>query len=361
MKAWRLHGVQDMRLDEISRPEVTPGAVLVRTRIVQPSITEVQLMQGFPLIPGWQKMLKEKGPLLAFGHEFCAEIVEVGKGVQNLAVGDRVFLARSVPCHRCALCRAGYVERCRKGPIVGIHMPGCLSEYAVLPAECLMNIPDSISDSDAAAMQPLTSVLEFIVAAKIEIGSTVAILGQGTMGLNCAQLSRAYGAGKIIVTDLRNETLTLSSELGADITINSGQTDPVDAIMEATGGVGADIVFECAGGSPRYGLSGSKTLAQAIGVAREEGKIVLVGILDPSVTLDADPVISRGVQYVGPGHCTMKDLNYLVDLVASKKVKLAPLITHILKGIEKIKEAFDITGNKTKYKAISSAQVIVFQ
>lgn len=361
MKAWRLYGVGDMRLDEIRRPEVRAGSVLVRTRMVQPSITEVQLMQGVPLIANWEEMLKERGPLQAFGHEFCAEVLDIGEGVKQLQVGDRVFLARSVPCHECALCRAGYTERCRKGPIVGVDMPGCLAEYAVFPAECLMKIPDSISDREATAMQPLTSVLEFIIPAKIEHGDRVAVLGQGAMGLNCMQLSRAYGAGKVIVTDLRDEALAVSRDLGADIVINASKVDPVGAITESTGGIGADIVFECAGGSPRYGLSGTKTLGQAISVVRDEGKIILVGVLDPSVTLEARPVIWRGIQYLGPGHCTTKDLNYLVDLVASKRVRLAPLVTHTLEGLDKIPEAFEITGNKARYQALSPAQVVVTQ
>lgn len=361
MKAWRVYAVGDMRLDEILPPEVTPGLVLLRTRMVQPSITEVQLMQGVPVIADWERMLREKGPLQAFGHEFCAEVVEVGEDVDSLSVGNRVFLARPVPCRECALCRTGYAERCRNGPIVGMDIPGCLAEYAVLPAECLMSIPDSITDSEATAMQPLTAALEFIIPAKIEAGDRVAVLGQGAMGLNCMQLSRAYGAGKTIVTDLRNEALAVSRDLGADIVINASETDPVGAILEATGGIGADIVFECAGGSPQYGLSGTKTLAQAISVVRDGGKIVLVGILDPSVTLETHPVIWRGVQYLGPGHCTTKDLNYLVELVASKRVQLAPLVTHILEGLDKVPEAFEITGNKARSRAVSPAQVVVTQ
>jgi threonine dehydrogenase-like Zn-dependent dehydrogenase len=361
MKAWRLYGMGDIRLDEIPEPKVMPGSVLVKTRMVQPSITEVQLMQGVPLIPDWGKMLKEKVPFQAFGHEFSAEIIDVGERVENLKVGDRVFFAKAVPCGDCALCKAGYSDRCRRGPILGIDIPGCFAEYAVLPAGCLIRIPDSIGDSEATAMQPLASVLEFIIAAKIEAGDTIAVLGQGVMGINCMQVSRAYGAGRTIVTDLREESLVVSRDLGADIVINASERDPVSDIMEATNGVGVDIVFDCAGGSPKYNLSGTKTFDQASRVVRDGGKIVLVGVLDSSTKLEASPVIWKGVQYIGPGYFTNKDLDYLITLVASKRIKLIRLVTHILEGLDKAPEAFEITGNKIKHKALGSAQVRIAQ
>jgi threonine dehydrogenase-like Zn-dependent dehydrogenase len=359
MKAWRLFGAGDMRLDELPEPKVVPGSVLVKTRMVQPSITEVQLMQGVPLIPDWERVLKEKVPFQAFGHEFSAEIIGVGGGVENLKEGDRVFFARPVPCRNCALCQSGYADRCRNGPILGVDIPGCFAEYAVLPAECLMRIPDSITDSEATAMQPLMSVLEFIIAAKIEVGDIVAVLGQGVMGVNCVQISRAYGAGRTIVTDLREEALVVSRSLGADIAINASETDPVSTIMETTGGIGVDIVFDCAGGNPRYNLSGKKTFDQALRIVRDGGKIVLVGVLDSTTKLEASPVIWRGVQYLGPCYYTNKDLNYIITLVASKRVRLSPLITHVLYGIEEVPKAFEITGNKSKYEALGPAQVVI--
>jgi threonine dehydrogenase-like Zn-dependent dehydrogenase len=204
-----------------------------------------------------------------FGHEFCAEVIEVGEGVRNLKVGDRVFRIRtSAACHECSLCRTGYEERCRKGPSVGFTIPGLLAEYASLPPDNLISVPDSITDSEAAVMQPLALSVDFIVPAKIEPGDTVVVLGQETMGLGIMQVSRAYGAGKTIVTDLLDETLAVSRRLGADIAINAIENDPVNAIIEVTGGFGADIVFECAGGHPQSGLSGTNTLSQAFKVLK---------------------------------------------------------------------------------------------
>ena len=100
MKAWGVYGVGDMRLDDIPLPEVRPGWVLIKVKILQPSITEVQQFKGIGVAGGnIEKMIKEQGPLQLFGHEFCGEVVEVGERVENVKVGDRVVWARSLPCH----------------------------------------------------------------------------------------------------------------------------------------------------------------------------------------------------------------------------------------------------------------------
>jgi threonine dehydrogenase-like Zn-dependent dehydrogenase len=224
-----------------------------------------------------------------------------------------------------------------------------------------MSVPDSLTDGEAAAMQPLASSVDFIVPARIDPGDTIAVLGQGTMGLGIMQVSRAYGAGKTIVTDLRDETLAVSRRLGADVAINAGKTDPVAGIMEATGGIGADIVFECAGGDPSSGLSGRETLDQAFNVVRDSGKVVQVSILSPGVAIDPRPIYQRGIQYLGHGYITPKDLGYVRHLVASKRVELGSLVTHVLHGIDQVPKAFEITENKAKYGNLLAAQVVVSQ
>lgn len=361
MKAWRMYGIGDMRLDDIPVPEVKAGWVLIKVRMLQPSITEVEHLHGHALGGGidLKKTLEEKGPLQMFGHEFCGEVVEVGEGVSNVAVGDRVFFWRRVPCYDCALCLAGHEELCCKGPLMGLHIPGSLAEYVVLPAGSIARVPNSITDSEATAMQPLVGVVSTVDATGIEMGDTVVVMGQGSMGLCVMQLSRVCGAGKTIAVDVRDDVLSFSSKLGANITINASKTDPVKAVFEATGGIGADIVFECAGGSPQHGLAGTKTLSQAISMVRDQGKVTQVAILGPEATMAVSPINMRGIQYRGLGACTWKHLHYTLDLIASKRVQLAPLVTHTLQGLDKVPEAFEITGNKAKYGAINPAQVIV--
>jgi threonine dehydrogenase-like Zn-dependent dehydrogenase len=172
-------------------------------------------------------------------------------------------------------------------------------------------------------------------------------------------VARNCGAGKIITVDVRDEACEKSLELGADHSINASQLDPVCAIRDLTNGNGADVVFECAGGSPRQGLSGTKSLSQAIEAARSGGKIIGVSWFGEPLPLDIDVLRERSLRYLFPDISTSDHLEYTVRLVASGRVQLKPMITHVLSGIESVPQAFDITANKGKYKAIGPAQVML--
>ena len=243
--------------------------------------------------------------------------------------------------------------------MLGVDIPGGLAEYALLPAASFISIPDTVTDSEGTAMQPLVGTMGAVHLIGVNMGDTVVVLGQGSMGLNATQICRVCGAGKIIGVDINEDVLAMSSQLGADIVINASKVDPVDAVLEATNGVGADIVFECAGGSPKHGLSGMTAISQALSIVRDQGKISQIALLGSNAMVDVSPINMRGILYRGIGSSTRKLAQYTVDLVASKRVQLAPLVTHVLEGLDKVPEAFEITGNKAKYRTINPAQVKV--
>ena len=357
MKAWRTYGKGDMRLDEVPVPEVKPGWVLVKMKTIQVSITEVALFQGTS--GNIEKLLEAESPRQMLGHEFCGEVVEVGENVTILKKGDRVSYCCSVSCHECALCLAGYEDLCCKGPKLGIDMPGVLAEYALLPAAGLVVLPDSITDSEGAALQPLAGTLGALSLVGVEMGDTIVVLGQGSMGLNATQICRVSGAAKVIGVDIIENSLNMSKKLGADMVINAKTVDPVEAVMEATHGVGADLVVECAGGSPKLGLSGTSALSQAMQMVRDKGRISQIALLGANAQVDISPLNQSGVMYRGLSSGSRKLAQYAVDLVATKRVQLAPLVSHELEGLDKMLEAIEITGNKAKYGVINPAQVKV--
>src|SRR5213078_2914483 len=161
---------------------------------------------------------------------------------------------------------------------------------------------------------------------------TVAIFGQGSMGLECLQVARLSGAGLVITVDVREEACQVSRELGADHALNGRMGDVVAAIYELTGGNGADVVFECAGGSPKQGLAGQKTVMQAIDAVRSGGKIFGVSWFGQPLEIDIDILRERSLRYLFPDISTRGHLEHTVHLVASGRVDLKPTITHILKG-----------------------------
>ncbi len=363
MKAWRFYNFGDMRLDDVPEPICRPGHVIAEPLCVQPSVTEAQLAFGIPTLAyqSIKRRLETEAPVQLFGHEFCARIVEVGAGVTRVRPGDRVAARAKLPCGTCPFCLEGKNHLCRKGPIIGFQLPGCFAERALLPEIALVRVDARISDSEAACLQSLSDSIAAVETTGIGIGDSVAIFGQGSMGLECLQIARNSGAGLIITVDVRDEACKVSVELGAEVALNAPTVDPVVAIRELTGGNGADIVFECAGGSPKQGLAGTQSLLQAIDSVRSGGKLVGVSFYGTPMEIDVDLLRERSLRFLFPDISTLAHLEHTVRLVASGRVRLKPTITHVLKGLEAVPQAFKITANKGKYQAINPAQVVLCQ
>jgi threonine dehydrogenase-like Zn-dependent dehydrogenase len=360
MKAWRFHGFNDMRLDEIAEPACRAGHVVVQPLCVQPSVTEAQLAKGIPTL-AYQRIkrrLETEAPIQLFGHEFCARIVEVGAGVTRFRLGDRVAARAKLPCGDCPLCRSERSEWCRAGPVIGFDLPGCFAERALLAEIALVKVDDRISDSEAACLQSLSDSVAAVETAGIRVGESVAIFGQGSMGLECLQVARISGAGLVITVDVRDEACRMSAELGADHALNATCCDPVAAIRDLCAGNGADVVFECAGGSPKQGLAGTQTLRQAIDAVRSGGKLIGVSWFGGPLEVDIDRMRERSLRYLFPDISTQAHLEHTVRLVASGRVRVKSTITHVLSGLASVPDAFEITANKGKYRAINPAQVV---
>jgi threonine dehydrogenase-like Zn-dependent dehydrogenase len=361
MKAWRFHGFNDMRLEDVPEPACPVRHVLVEPLCVQPSVTEAQLARGIPTLAfdRIKRRLETEAPLQLFGHEFCARVLEVGEGVSGFRPGDRVAARAKLPCGECRLCLSERSDLCRRGPVLGFDLPGCFAERACLPTIALVKVDDRISDNEAACLQSLSDSVAAVETAGLRLADTVVILGQGSMGLECLQVARISGAGLVITVDVREESCRMSRALGADHALNGRAVDIVAAIHELTEGVGADVVFECAGGSPQQGLAGHQALLQALDVVRSGGKIVGVSWFGGPVLLDVDRFRERSLRYLFPDVSTRAHLEHTVRLVASGRVRVLPTITHILTGIESVPQAFEITANKGQYKAINPAQVVM--
>jgi threonine dehydrogenase-like Zn-dependent dehydrogenase len=361
VKAWRFYAFGDMRLDDVPEPTLRPGHVLARPLCVQPSVTEAQLAFGIPTLAyeNIKRRLETEAPVQLFGHEFCAEVLEVGPGVTRVRPGDRVAARAKLPCGACPFCLGGQDHRCRKGPIIGFQLPGCFAERALLPEIALVRVDDRINDMEAACLQSLSDSVAAVETADIAIGDSVAIYGQGSMGLECLQIARNSGAGLLVTVDVRDEACRVSQDLGADVALNARTVDPVAAIQELTGGNGADVVFECAGGSPSQGLAGTLALMQAIASVRSGGKLVGVSWFGTPVELDVDALRERSLRVLFPDISTLAHLEHTVRLVASGRVRLAPTITHVLQGLESVPRAFEITANKGCFQAINPAQVVL--
>ncbi len=342
IKGWVTHGFNDMRLEEVRYPLLKPNWAIVKTKVVQPSVTEVQLFYG-ERSNSYDKVKKKlaEGAQQLFGHEFCAEIAEIDpKNGFGLAAGDRVGATHT---------HVGTIGR---------DFPGCFSEYAAVPLDALAKMPDGISDWEVAAIQPLTSCIFDVKALGVTLGDTVLVLGQGVMGLNCAQAAKVAGADTVIGVDRRDDILEMSRKLGVDITINAAKQNVVEAVMELTHGNGVPHVVEAASGSPKMGLSGGSTVSDAVACVAPGGKILSIPHFHEPVTLDFNYLRAKKVTYMFPPElASPKDMALAARLIAQKRIKIDPMITHKLEGIEKVLESLEITANKAKYGALNPAQV----
>ena len=260
MKAWRFYGFNDMRLDEVPDPVRREGHVIAEILCVQPSVTEAQLAYGIPTLAYEQikYRLETEAPIRLYSDTSSAPESWNPIRIHN-SVPETVW--QPAPSYRAANAPSVYqsVETTAAGVrLSAFSCPAASPSSLVLPEIALTKVDDRISDSEAACLQSLSDSLAAVDTAEIHIGDTVAIFGQGSMGLECMQVARASGAGQLITVDVREEACQVSVELGADHSIDASQDDPVEVIQTLTDGNGADVVFECAGGSPKQGLVGDE-------------------------------------------------------------------------------------------------------
>ena len=344
MRAWHIHGYGDMRLGTRPVPVPQPGWVVVRVCVVQPSITETLLFEGAKTYLHEQVAAALAiGPQPLFGHEFSGVVTAVGAGVERLAVGDRVAARGSHP----------------EG-IVGFDMPGALAEYIAVPATLLGRLPDSVSFSEGAVVQALTDAVAAVDAAGDLAGRSVAVIGQGAMGLSCLQAARAAGAARVIAIARRPQSLALARQLGADLCIDASAYDPVDVVIQATGGQGVDVVFETAGGPPEQGLAGDATLAQASRMVRDAGSVIGVAFNGDGTFLPYRLFRFRGIRYLFPSLMTEAILQRTLAWLGEGRIDVKPMVTHVLDGLEQVPEAFRLTARKAEHGLVNPAQVVVW-
>ncbi len=205
------------------------------------------------------------------GHEMACTVVEVGPGVTELAVGDRVAGTGGQACGACVACREGHPEHCAAPLSHGFTAHGAFAEYMISLARGCTLIPPDVSAIEAAVSQP-AAIANHAVAtrAHIQPGEKVLVQGCGPIGLCAMQLARLRGAD-VMSTDIVPYRIDLARALGADLALNAHRDDVQQAVMDWTEGAGVDKVIECVGGDQ------DETLPQAVACVRERGLVTVVG------------------------------------------------------------------------------------
>lgn len=271
MLAARLHGPRDLRVDRIPHPG-PPGPDQVLLRITAVGICGSDLHTYQDARIGDTTL---DAPL-TLGHEFAGIVEEIGPGealdgeFNPLTIGTRVAVDPAQPCGRCEMCEQGHPNLCHRLHFCGLYPDaGSLSHWMHMPAHTCFPLPDTIDDAGGALLEPLGVAIHATDLAKIKVANSVAILGAGSIGLFTLQTVRASGADPIFVIDQFPWRLAVAEELGA-IPINFRVQDPIEAVLEATGGKGVDVGIEAAWAD--------RSIHECAAMARLGGRLVLVGI-----------------------------------------------------------------------------------
>ena len=237
MKAGVVHAKNDIRYEEIEKPEAKPGTVLIKVKYTGICGSDVPRVNGdachyYPNV---------------LGHEFSGVVEEVGEGVKTLKAGDRVAGVPLVPCMKCEDCQKGDYSLCRNYSFIGSRQFGSFAEYVVVPEKNAVKFSEDVSFEKGAFFEPATVALHGLERTGYKGGGTVAILGGGTVGMLTMQWAKIFGAKKVVVFDIVKERLDLAARLGADAGINTMDEHFMEQAMELTGGRGYDYVYETAG------------------------------------------------------------------------------------------------------------------
>jgi 2-desacetyl-2-hydroxyethyl bacteriochlorophyllide A dehydrogenase len=316
MKAAVYHGPRDIRVEEVETPTIGEREVLVKVHACGICGSDLHMYRlGMFEVLG--RPIDDKRRIM--GHELSGEIVEVGAGVTGFRVGDR---------------------------ITGVGQGG-FAEYVPVPVTDRSPhlLPDHISFEDGATLEPLATSLHGVGLAQPAAGETVVVLGVGIIGLGCIQAMRATVDCRVIAVDASDRRLEMATTCGAHATVNLRQRDPVEAVIELTGGARpverfgvrgghADVVIDCAGAqmSPNQGLAMLK---------QQHGRLVCVALFERQPELDFNQVVRKHVAIYGSWTWTGDDYRQAIELVQSGRVDRHLLISHAL-DLDEAPEGFAI-------------------
>ncbi len=313
MKAVRLFEGPEIRVEDVPEPQAGPGQIRVAVQAAGVCGTDLHVAHGrlpVPVLP------------VIMGHEGAGLVENLGEGVTQFAVGDRVLLLPSETCGTCSACQRGHLGLCPRAEIFGMARDGTFAEMIVAPTACAMRLPDGVSFEHGAILADAVATAYHAVAtrARIEGGERVAVIGCGGVGYHAILLARLLGAKQIVAVDASEGALRRAKIAGADVIVDARADDVRKSIRRAAGGDGPDVVIEYAGRKVTVELAMAS-------VAR--GGIVIVGGVGME-SPQLGPLVSfvgKEIGVMGSMGYTLDELESVVSLAESGRLDLSGSIT----------------------------------
>ena len=342
MKAAVLEALDTLKLQDVPTPEIGDNDALMRVEAVSICGSDVRIVHhGNPRV---------KMPAIP-GHETAGVVVQAGRNVTRVKVGDRVALGADVPCGQCHWCRNGLGNNCSINYAIGYQIPGAFAQYMKLPQLVLEEGPvstfsDSLKFEEAALAEPLACAINGLELVNMSLGKTVVIFGLGPIGCMMIDLARIMGATKVIGIQRSKLRMEIAKEYGADVYLNSSEEDVVARCREETGGEGPDVVVTTSGSVEVH--------EQSVEMVAHRGYVNLFGGLGKDVrpmSLLSNTIHYKECFVTGSHGSTPRQHRLALQLLEKGLVRVKPIITHHY-PLTQIGEAFETMESRQGMKIV---------
>lgn len=334
-------------VEEVGKPEIGKAEVLVKMKMASVCGTDVHIWDW----NHWAQNRVQKLPII-FGHEFCGEVVEVGKGVKSIKMGDLVSAETHIVDGTCYQCRTGRMHICRNVRILGVDTDGVFAEYVRIPERNAMRLPKGLDPHIGSLLEPLGNATFTVLPNDCfhDIrGKNVVVAGCGPIGLMAIAVLKAIGAKQVIASELGSEKVrfSLAKRMGADMVLDAAieTEDLVRIVKEATDGNGADVCLEMSGAAP--------AIKQVFEMLTPGGRVSILGLYNDPVTIDVNNAITfKSATVFGiTGRKMFETWNTMYKLlkIPGFRTKLSTVVTHTL-PIREIEKAMDLIRTKKAAK-----------
>lgn len=299
-----------VELISVDMPKPETGKVLVEIKRVGICGSDIHVWHG-------------KHPYVTYpltqGHEVSGVIAEVGPEVKSLSVGQKVTIEPQIFCGQCYPCLHGKYNLCESLRVMGFQAPGAASEYFLVEAAKITPLPETMSFEEGAMLEPLAVTVHACKRTGDIEGLHAVVMGAGPIGNLLCQTLKAFGAKKVLVTDVSDYRLALAKDCGADFIANTEKTDFAKILQEVFGKDKADIIYDCAGNDI--------TMNQAIFHGRKGSRIMLIAVYGQLAKVDLAKLNDSEIDLLTSMMYRHEDYVEAIRIVSQGKVQLAPLVS----------------------------------
>ena len=340
MRAARFHGKGDIRVEDVRTPKIRDAHdVVVKVHYCGICGTDLHEYVMGPIVTSATPHPLTGATLpQTLGHEFSATVVEIGTGVLDVSIGDRVAIMPAITCGRCYYCRRGMGHLCVNFACTGLSAEtGGLAQFATLKENQLAKLPDEVSDLEGALIEPACVAAYGVERAGVSGGDIVLVTGAGPIGILSAMYASAVGASTVVIAEPNPNRAALARDLDIGLVVDPTSGGFSDLIADLTHGIGVDLSVECSGSSPG--------LATTITHTRRRGSIVQTGLHTKPATVDVMALSEKDLTLYGSWCWWTTDWPRIIRMVASGQYPVAKAVTAQIPLDEVVTRGFDVLIN----------------